>query len=156
MPDGPPSDDHSLPVPQGTPPRLAEPASRPKVLVAEDQPSMRSLLGQALREAGYDVVEVQDGTTLWTELQATSLDEDNPREADLIVSDIRMPGGDGLQALARLRAAGWTTPVILITAFPDVATELEARRLGATRLLAKPFDVRALVIEVVSLVKPGE
>jgi DNA-binding NtrC family response regulator len=59
----------------------------------------------------------------------------------LIISDVRMPGVSGLDVLATLRREDWSTPVILMTAFGDLETRAEARRLGAKALFDKPFDV---------------
>jgi len=135
---------------------LGEVLTRPKVLLAEDQPDMRRLVGRLLREAGYDVVELQNGADLWTELVNWQSDEDNPRDPDLVVTDIRMPGSTGLEVLERLRASDWSTPVILMTAFGDLATFREAARLGATRVFSKPFDLTQLVDAARSLVDPHE
>lgn len=125
-----------------------------KVLVAEDHVEMRRLLGETLRAAGYDVVELQDGADLLREITESLRDEDNPRAPDLIVSDLRMPGSTGLQALERLRAFDWVTPVILVSAFVDLPTMLEASRLGATRVFSKPFDLQDLVALARALVAP--
>lgn len=129
-------------------------SSLPKILLAEDQPAMRSLLARTLRAVGYDVVEFQDGVDLWSELNNPLADEDNPREAHLIISDIRMPGADGLEVLARFRNMNHATPVILMTAFGDQETLLKATQLGTTRVFNKPFDVKNLVAAAVSLVAP--
>ena len=63
---------------------------------------------------------------------------------DVIVSDVNMPGLSGLDVLAALRCADWTTPVILITAFGDQQIRAEAEALGAARRLDKPVDPGAL------------
>ncbi len=126
-----------------------------KVLLAEDHPTMRALLAEALRDAGYDVVEVQDGDALWGQVSAGLEDDDNPREPDLIVSDINMPRQSGLEVLARLRQGAAMTPVILITAFSDEATRSLASRFGAALVLDKPFTINTLVSAAVALVSPG-
>lgn len=136
--------------------RVVDSPTVPKVLVAEDQPAMRHLLARCLREAGYDVVELQNGAALWSELNNSLADDDNPREPDLVISDIRMPGADGLDVLSRLRSAGQQTPVILITAFGTTATVLEAMRLGATMVFNKPLDVEKLVAAAIRLVPPSD
>lgn len=126
-----------------------------KIIVADDQPEMRTLVANQLREAGYDVVEVHDGEVLWSQLLDSALDEDNPCEAGLVVSDVRMPGASGLEVLAKLRQANWSTPVILMTAFGDQATHDEARKLGAALVFNKPFDVDDLVAAAKSIVAPA-
>lgn len=121
----------------------------PKVLVAEDQPAMRQLLVRTLRSAGYDVQEVADGDALWREVG-----RQDHREPDLVVSDIHMPGLSGLDVLSRLRESDWIMPVILITAFPDIATLVDANRLGVSRVLTKPFEMSDLVRTAKGLVDP--
>jgi DNA-binding response OmpR family regulator len=131
---------------------------RPKVLLAEDQPAWRDLLARALRDAGYDVVEMGNGTTLREELKRGLLDEDNPREPDLVVSDLRMPGDSGLEVLRRLRRDDCMTPFILMTAFGDFDTHLAAARLGAARVFDKPFmpaELVRLVRELLPLAQPA-
>lgn len=139
---------------------LPAPARR-RVLVAEDQPMVRQLLARSLRAAGYDVTELSDGTSLWRELMlvldphlAKDPYSEDLREADLVVSDVRMPGLDGLEVLARLRASGWSTPFILVTAFGSHHTHAEGTRLGAARIFAKPLDVQDVVEAARGLVDP--
>ena len=139
---------------QGGTPSLTDGLTTPKVIVAEDQPALRTLIATGLREAGYDVVEVQDGAALWEELRACLKDEDNPREPDLIISDVRMPGYSGLEVLAFIRKTDWATPVILITAFGDKELHNAAYRLGAAQVFDKPFDLKALIATARSLVGP--
>ena len=121
-----------------------EELGRTKVIVAEDQPAMRGLIASRLREAGYDVVEVSDGEVLWRELRESARDEDNPREADLIISDIRMPGRSGLDVLSLIRRTDWKTPVILMTAFGTPEVVSGALQLGAYRVVPKPFELGEL------------
>ena len=123
-------------------------ARRLRVLLAEDQPEMRSMMAQVLRSDGYEVIEVSDGAELTRELlesaQGTSL--------DLLISDIRMPWTTGLDVLERLRRNDWRTPVILITAFGDADTHDRARELAAL-LLDKPFDLDDLRFAARTLLK---
>jgi len=142
--------------------RAAPPASRPRVLVAKEQPALRSLLGRTLREAGYDVTELDDGTALWNELRL--LNEpgvvndpyaEEVHQVHLIVSDARMHGLDGLEVLARLRANEWGTPVILISADGGRDLEVEGARLGAAAVFEQPLDLQALVSAARALVDPA-
>lgn len=110
-----------------------------RVLLAEDDDEMRQMLEAELRADGYEVFAVNDGTEM---LEALSEVSRLPFAApDVIVMDVRMPGYSGLHILAALRAADWTTPVILITAFGDIRLHEEAAKLGAAVVLDKPFDV---------------
>lgn len=122
-----------------------------KVIVAEDHPAMRSLIAKSLRRVGFDVVEVSDGAVLWRELQDSLKDDDNPRDADLIITDVRMPECSGIEVLSLIRQANRGLPVIVMTAFGDHALHAEANRLGAARVFDKPFDIRDLVAEALRL-----
>ncbi|MFN8544355.1 MAG: response regulator [Candidatus Binatia bacterium] len=126
---------------------------RPRILLAEDDVEMRGLIAAALEADGYDVVEAGDGLEL---LDALEIAASRPRDTrfQLMISDVRMPGLSGLDVLAALRCAEWTTPVIVITAFGDDDTHAEARELGAMRVFDKPFDLddlRTAVRQVVPL-----
>lgn len=121
-------------------------AAGPLILLAEDDDEMRNLIARKLRRAGYDVIEAIDGARL-----AALLDEcrhgpllADGRLVELVVSDIRMPGLTGIEAVSLLRSTDWSVPVILITAFGDRDTHSEAMRLGAV-LLDKPLDLDELV-----------
>ena len=111
-----------------------------RVLVAEDSPSLRALLTDVLAGEGYRVTEA--GTAF--EMQAAIAHSAEPQGKgggfDLIVTDIRMPGKSGLDALAELRAGGSTSRFVVISAFPEDATERRIQELDA-RLLAKPFSL---------------
>jgi CheY-like chemotaxis protein len=113
----------------------------PRVVVAEDDAELRVLMVAKLRKSGYDVVEVPSGERLAEHLIA----DDGLAKADLIVSDIRMPGLSGMDLLAYLGTRGRFPPVALITAFADWRTHDEAKRLGAAAVFDKPLDLDDLV-----------
>ena len=114
------------------------------VLVAEDDPSLRRLIVTVLQDAGYAVVEAQDGAQLLDEIEELLAGPRTRSDSFLIVTDINMPGLTGLDVLAILRCASARTPVVLITAFGDAETRAEARELGAVTVLDKPFTVDLL------------
>ncbi|MFI5308325.1 MAG: response regulator [Polyangiales bacterium] len=113
----------------------------PRVLLAEDDQEMRRMLAATLRKDGCDVVEVCDGRELLQWLTANRLKNGPDEGLDLLISDVRLPGHGGLDVLAGMRWADWRVPVVLITGFADAATHAEARRLGASALFDKPFDL---------------
>jgi CheY-like chemotaxis protein len=125
-----------------------------QVLLAEDDYEMRKLIAWSLNKEGYGVIECEDGNQLMKKLGAVFPFESN-QHIDLIVSDIRMPGSTGLQALQSIREFADATPMILITAFPDDNTREMARRLGAIAVVEKPFDVDVLVDKVRRILIPG-
>jgi DNA-binding NtrC family response regulator len=106
-------------------------ALRGTILVADDEELARRSLKELLQEEGYQVHEAADGTTA---LQL--LDE---IDFDLILSDITMPGADGIAVLKKVREAHPRTMVMLMTAYASVDTVVEALRLGAQDYLLKPL-----------------
>jgi CheY-like chemotaxis protein len=126
-------------------------ATRPfRILVAEDDAEMRRLVTDALRDDGYEVVELTDGGRLLVDIAARLKAEPDGEDIDLIVSDIRMPICTGMQILEALRQAHWRTPVILMTAFGDDATRRQAEGLRAV-LFDKPFDLDDLRTAVANM-----
>jgi CheY-like chemotaxis protein len=120
-----------------------------RVVVAEDNPDMRTLVADGLRADGYDVTELASGAALLIFIARTyrSKEHDGVEAPDLIVSDVRMPVMSGLQIVRGIRDANWTTPVILMTAFGDAQTRREAEALDAV-LLDKPLRMADLRAEV--------
>jgi DNA-binding NtrC family response regulator len=125
-----------------------EPRPAGRVLLAEDDAAMRALLARRLCRAGFQVVEACNGVEALERL-ALGWAEKPPHTFDVVVSDLRMPGYDGLNIVATLRQVAADIPVILITAFGTMATHVTAARLGAYAILDKPFDLDDLI----SLVK---
>lgn len=119
------------------------PASRPRVLVADDDAEMRHLVAETLRKDDYEVVEEPDGGRLLVRLAAIRAFDKTVDPFDLIVSDIRMPVCSGLAIVKGMRQVRCNTPVILMTAFGDDETRALAEKLGA-QLFDKPFQMGAL------------
>ncbi len=111
-----------------------------RVLVVDDEQSMRNMLAIALQQEGYEVVTAEDGEAARREIEA--------RSVDLIVSDIRMPGLDGIEVLRFAREHTPGTEVILVTAYASTASAVEALRLGAYDYIIKPFDIDELKLTV--------
>jgi DNA-binding response OmpR family regulator len=109
------------------------------VLLAEDDVALREILELVLSEGGYQVATVSDGS----ELRRLLIEPAPGGRFDLIVTDVNMPGGSGLDVIELLRANGDLTPVIVVTAFPQDDIRKRAKDLGL-RLLAKPFELEAL------------
>jgi two-component system nitrogen regulation response regulator GlnG len=113
------------------------PAAR--VLVADDEPSIRFVLRETLEEIGCEVVDVDHGEAALEQLAAGSF--------QLAFFDIRMPGPSGLELLDRVRALGADVAVVIITAQNTFENAVEAMKRGALDYLVKPFgvaEVRAL------------
>jgi DNA-binding NtrC family response regulator len=120
-----------------------EPCPPRRVLLAEDDAAMRALLACRLRRAGFEIIEASNGTEALQRLTQARIG--SPGIAiDVVVSDVRMPGCDGLHILASLQQNAPCVPVILITAFGTMATHVKAQRLGAYAIVDKPFDLEDL------------
>jgi two-component system response regulator PilR (NtrC family) len=116
------------------------PEPRPRVLVADDERSMRELLAIVLRREGYDVVVAESGQ------QAIDALERQP--IDMVISDLRMPDMSGVDVLRAAKQVDPEMVAIVVTAFASTETAVEALRLGACDYLTKPFDVDELKILV--------
>ena len=115
-------------------------ASKPRVLVADDELSMRQMLSYVLRREGYEVVLAERGA------EAVRILEQQP--VDLLISDIKMPDMSGVEVLRAAKQVDAEIGGIMITAFASTETAVEALRLGASDYLSKPFNVDELKLVV--------
>ncbi len=116
-----------------------------RLLLAEDDGPFRFLLSSVLRKDGYQVVAVSNGVDL-IDILGDSLSPDGTfAPFDMVLTDLRMPGWPGLEALAKLGRTPGMPPFILFTAFGDQDTHKRARELGAVTLLDKPFEIDYLL-----------
>ena len=120
-----------------------------EIWIADDDASIRFVLGEALREDGATVREFADAESLLAALEGGA--------PDVAVSDVRMPGASGLKLLDAIKSRGLGLPVIVMSAFTDVASTAAAYRNGAFDYLPKPFDldqVRAAVERALAQSRP--
>lgn len=107
------------------------------VLVVDDEPELREILREEFEYFGYAVVEAENGRK--------ALEVLNQHPVDVVITDIRMPGGSGLEFLNHILAReGRKPPVILVSAFADVNAN-EAMGKGAFAYLPKPYDLEVLM-----------
>jgi DNA-binding NtrC family response regulator len=120
---------------QAAAPPPAAPArnTRQRVLVVDDEASIRDLLSKTLALAEYDVDTAPDGTTALDRMRAFSY--------DLLIADLRMPGMDGLTLIRQAKRIKADIPVIIITGFSTESSAIEAVNLGVAGYLTKPFRV---------------
>ena len=111
-----------------------------RILLAEDDEIMRITIYDRLRKTGWHVDDARDGR------QALKLF--NQHRFNLIISDIRMPGLDGLSLLKEVRKQSPETDVIVMTAYGSVDDAINCLRLGATDYILKPFDLDDLIIRI--------
>jgi two-component system nitrogen regulation response regulator GlnG len=109
-----------------------------RILIADDEDSLRWVLEKSLRQAGYEVATAKDGES--------ALRAFEPEPHDLVFLDVRMPGMDGLTALAKLREIRPDAHVIVMTAHGTMETAIQAMQRGAYDYLAKPFDLDEVLL----------
>lgn len=107
------------------------PGDRPRILVVDDEQAVRDLLAKTLTMADYDVDSAPDGASAIDRLRAV--------EYDLLITDLKMPGMDGLSVIREARRAAPDLPVIIITGYSTEASAIEAINLGVAGYLTKPF-----------------
>jgi two-component system response regulator QseB len=115
----------------------------PTILVVEDDPELRQLLGRLLHDAGYQVVVAADGQA-GLHLALT-------REFDAMIIDRGLPGIDGLDLTGRLRRRGVGTPVLILTAYGALADRVAGLDAGAEDYLVKPFEIDELLARLRAL-----
>lgn len=107
--------------------------ARPRVLVADDEASIRELLQKTLALADYDVDVAHDGRSALERLRASTY--------DLLITDLKMPGADGLTVIREARRYRPDLPVIIITGFSTESSAIDALNLGVSGYLTKPFRI---------------
>ena len=111
-----------------------------RLLIAEDEPILRITIADALRKEGWEVDVAEDGA------KALALFERFFH--DLVLSDLLMPGMDGLELLRRVKALRPDTAVVIITAHGTIETAVEAMQLGAIDFITKPFSMMQLLLRL--------
>ena len=116
-----------------------------RVLVVDDEPAVRQALDRALRFEGYETEMAEDGTAALVALAE--------RPADAVVLDVAMPRLDGLEVCRRIRGAGDSTPILLLTARAQVADRVAGLDAGADDYLVKPFALEELLARLRALLR---
>ena len=137
-----PSDDRPAPRRASPPPVVGDGST---ILVVEDDPTLRFVVGRALGEAGWNVIEAESVA------EALAAVEHHGREVGVLVADVVMPRADGVELALRLRERWPELPVLLISGYPPERVEARRALLGPHRLLAKPFTGEQVVAEVQAL-----
>jgi len=118
-----------------------------RLLVVDDDASIRSVLGRSLPYEGFDVTAAADGLAALRVLREQAI--------DCLILDVGMPGIDGLEVCRRLRKAGDSTPIILLTAYDGIGDRDGGLEAGADDYLVKPFALEELVARVHAMLRRG-
>jgi DNA-binding NtrC family response regulator len=113
---------------------------KPSILIVEDEPKMRRLLELQLGEEGFQPHTTPDAETALQTL--------NKEKFDLIVTDFRLPGMNGLEFLQAVKRANADLPVVVMTAYGTVESAVEAMKAGASDYVLKPFSLAELVLVI--------
>jgi two-component system response regulator MprA len=116
-----------------------------RVLVVEDDPDVRAALTRALSFEGYEIETASDGGKA-----LAAVDEAEP---DAIILDVMMPFVDGLETARRLRAHGYATPILMLTARGEVGDRVDGLDAGADDYLIKPFALEELLARLRALLR---
>jgi len=119
--------------------------ARPTVLTVEDDAAIRRGIVDALKFAGYEVIEAARGDT--------GRDLATRRDYDLLLLDLVLPGGSGLDILRAVRAGRPTQPVIILSARGEESDRVEGLKLGADDYVVKPFSVKELLARVEAVLR---
>jgi DNA-binding NtrC family response regulator len=118
---------------------------KPHLLLIDDDPNTLASLSRAFRLAGYEATVCDNA--------ARALELIRAERFDLIFSDVVMPGKDGISLLGDLKAAGVTTPIVMISGQASVETAVRATRLGAVDFLEKPLSTEKLLVTVENVLR---
>jgi EAL domain-containing protein (putative c-di-GMP-specific phosphodiesterase class I)/CheY-like chemotaxis protein len=134
-----------LPTASGARPTIA---IRGRIVLADDDPDLLRALSRTLERAGHDVVRLSDGQRACEHIAGL-----DARDVDVVLTDISMPGCDGLEVMRAAHKLDPDLPVLFMTGMPTVETAVQALELGAYRYLLKPVDPEVLLHAVAQAVE---
>lgn len=123
-----------------------------RVLVVDDEPDIRKVVGMTLKKAGYDVLEAENGERA-IEIINTG---ENRMMLDVVICDIRMPKINGIEAIAYFRSQYPRVPIIVLTGFPDTDMATSMLREGVVDYLVKPVEGEKLKAAVARAMEQRE
>ncbi len=115
-----------------------------KILVVDDDPNIRELVGLFLKKEGFEIYEASDGVEAFSRVETV--------KADLVILDVMMPNMDGWELCSELREY-YDIPLLMLTVKGETAQKVKGFQLGADDYLVKPFDPPELVVRVKALLK---
>lgn len=118
--------------------------SQGRVLVVDDEPDVRKVVKRYLEKAGYEVIEAEDGEKAIAAIK----EGENPLLLDVIISDIRMPKVNGVEAINYFQQQWPTVPLIVLTGFPDMEMATGFLKEGIVDYLVKPVEKEKLLTAV--------
>ncbi len=123
-----------------------------RVLIVDDEPDVRKVVKMTLTKAGYDVIEAEDGEKAIAAIK----EGENPLLLDVIISDIRMPKVNGVEAINYFQQQWPSVPLIVLTGFPDMEMATGFIKKGVMDYLVKPVDKDKLIAAVAKAMSQRE
>lgn len=127
-------------------------ASNGLVLVVDDEPDVRKVVRMTLEKVGYQVIEAEDGETAIQEIQKG----ENPLILDVMITDIRMPKINGVEAISYFQKEYPSVPLIVLTGFPDLDMATSLIQRGIVDYLVKPVEADKLRAAVAKAIEKRE
>ncbi len=115
-----------------------------RIILADDDEELRFILARMLRKEGYEIEELGDVDTLCQRISQSENPVDSAFHNTVLISDVYMPGGNAIEALANHEAQLRNLPVIFLSSAMDADIYDQGMRLGARAVLSKPIDIDAL------------
>lgn len=117
----------------------------PRILIVDDEPSIRELLSTSLRFAGFGVRTVGNG--------AQTISAVLEEEPDLIILDVMLPDMNGFSVTKRLRSAGYTAPILFLTAKDDTEDKVTGLTVGGDDYVTKPFSLDEIIARIKAILR---
>jgi DNA-binding response OmpR family regulator len=118
--------------------------SKGKILIVEDEEDISDILSEMLKFFGYTVTVIADGVDAWCEVTST--------EYDLVLTDLRLPGIDGMELLTKMRLHGLKTPVLIVSGIDLRGSRATLNKLGRCDTVQKPFKMEELEDKIARLI----
>ena len=119
-----------------------------KILIVDDEKSIRDALSDILSEENYEISTAEDGEDAWLKLESEKI--------DLVLCDIKMPKMDGMELLSKASAEGIDVPFVMISAHGTIDTAVEATKKGAYDFIQKPPDLNRILVTVRNGIENGK
>lgn len=119
-----------------------------KILIVDDEKSIRDALTDILVEEGYEIITAQDGEDAWDKLST--------EKVDLVLCDIKMPKMDGMELLSKVNDEGLDVPFVMISAHGTIDTAVEATKKGAYDFIQKPPDLNRILVTIRNGIENGK
>lgn len=116
-----------------------------KILVVDDEPNARNALAELVRDEGFDVDIARDGTD--------ALDKVSTFQPQVVITDLDMPGVDGVELVKRLQRLAVPPTIIVLTSYGEASRALDAMRAGATDYLTKPIRFDELLVVLAKVLR---